>query len=688
MTPSETRDPARRRAHAAAVAAAPVLALALLAPAAAHAAPAPAEADPVAAGEALLDRIGAPDTTTADGPVWSPTATGFAATSTDEHPHGTTGGLGGDTVVARDAEALAEYAAADEPLTILVKGTVEVDLGTMVRVGDDKTIAGVGAKAELVGGGLYLDEVENVIVRNLTFRDSYLPGDWDGKHNDNDGIRVDTSSHVWIDHNAFTRIGDGMTDLRKDSTALTLSWNSYRDHNKAIGVGWTDNVVTTLTMHHNLISNSYQRNGSIDNVAYGHLYNNYVEGIGQYGTMSRGASQLLVENSVYAHGEDAIVAKDPGSRVHSRGNRFVDIRGLKQGTGETFEASDFYDYTLDDVDGLERTVKDNVGPVGPPENIGRSVTVALDGSGDFASVGAAVGAAWRSDHPVEIVVEPGTYREVVRIWPGADDLTIRGATGDAEDVVITYDIAAGQKKFYGDDTFGHTGSPTLSVLADGVTLRDVTVENAYDEETNGGSQALALRTVGDRVVLDGVRLLGNQDTYLAGPGDDKVSRVYATGSYIEGDVDFVYGGGTLVVEDSEIHSLDRGSDSNNGYVAAPATVPGSHGFLFTGTRFTAQAAGGTVSLGRPWHPSSNPDVDPSIVVRDSWLGAHVATPAWSDMSGWSWREDFMREYRNSGPGAAPAGEVVDGRPQLTDDEASAHTREAYLAGDDGWAPWR
>ncbi len=219
-----------------------------------------------------------------------------------------------------------------------------------------------------------------------------------------------------------------------------------------------------------------------------------------------------------------------------------------------------------------------------------------------------MGAVWRSDHPVHIVVEPGTYREVVRIWPGADDLTIRGATGDAEDVVITYDIAAGQQKFYGDDTFGHTGSPTVSVLADDITLRDVTVENAYDEDANGGSQALALRTVGDRIVLDGVRLLGNQDTYLAGPGDDTISRVYATDSYIGGDVDFVYGGGTLVVEVSEIHSFDRGSDSTNGYVAALATVPGSHGLLSPApgsrprrrTGRSRSAAHGTRAATRTW----------------------------------------------------------------------------------------
>ncbi|MCA5892263.1 right-handed parallel beta-helix repeat-containing protein [Isoptericola sp. NEAU-Y5] len=649
------------------------------------------DVDPAEAGAALLARLRAPRTTTADGPVWSPVATGFAATRTDELPHGTTGGAGGRTVTVRDAAGLARWAAVDGPVTILVRGSIDVEpFGSMIAVASDKTIVGAGRHAELVGGGLFLDRVQNVVVRNLTFRDSYVPGDWDGKSadNDNDGIRVDTSHHVWIDHNELTRLGDGLIDVRKDSTAVTLSWNHLHDHNKTVGVGWTDNVVTEITMHHNRFANTYQRNASIDNVAAGHLYNNWFDGQAQYGTMARGASQLVVESSVYSNGEDAIVAKDAASEVDSRDNRFTTIRGRKDDTGPTFDPAARYAYTADDVDDVVEVVSRGAGPLGSPEKVGRRVTVALDGSGDFASVGAAVGAASRAVHDVEIVVGPGTYREVVRVWPGAHGLTIRGATGDPRDVVLTYDLAAGQAKFYGG-TFGHTGSPTLAVLADDVTLRDLTVENAYDEAAHGNSQALALRTVGDRIVLDDVRLLGNQDTFLADPGSGAAaSRVYVTGSYIEGDVDFVYGGGTLVVEDSEIRSLDRGSATNNGYVAAPATVPGGKGFLFTGSRFTSDAAAGTVSLGRPWHPSSNPLVDPSVVVRDSWLGAHVRTPAWSDMSGWSWRDDFMREHANTGPGAAPTGAEVDGRPQLTDDEAARYTRETFLTGDDGWAPWR
>uniref|UniRef100_UPI000DF72C31 pectinesterase family protein n=1 Tax=Desertihabitans aurantiacus TaxID=2282477 RepID=UPI000DF72C31 len=625
---------------------------------------------------------------TADGPVWSPLATGFASVPTPELPHGAVGGLGGAVATARDAADLARLVALEEPVVVLVRGTIELDPGTMLDVASDTSVLGVGRDAEIVGGGLRLVGVGNVVVRNLTFRDSYVPGDWDGKSRDVDGLRLDGCHHVWIDHCELARLGDGLVDVRKDSTATTLSWTVLRDHNKALGVGWTDNVVATLTVHHCWFSNTYQRNGSIDNVAAGHLYNNYLHGQAHYGTMARGRSRLLVEHSVYADGEDAVVAKDPDSRVHSRDNRFDGVRGRKDDTGPTFEARDHYPYTADPTDDVVRLVTAHAGPAGRRETTPRTLRVALDGSGDVASIGAALGLAWRARHATEVVIAPGTYREVVRIWPGTPEgLVLRGESGEAADVVISYDLAAGAEKFYGG-TQGRTGAATLAVLADGVTLRDLTVENAYDEATHGPSQAQALRTVGDRVVLDSVHLLGNQDTFLAEtPGSGVVSRVYVTDSLITGDVDFVYGSATLVVEHSEIRSLDRG-EVVNGYVCAPSTEAGVRGFLFDGCTFTSSAAPGTVFLGRPWHPSSNPDVEPSAVVRDSSLGAHIRTPAWSDMGGWPWQEDFLREHANTGPGALQPGDDPTGRPQLLAPEVAEHTRETYLSGQDDWRPWR
>jgi len=626
---------------------------------------------------------------TADGPVWSPVATGFASVATEDLPEGAVGGLGGQIVAVGDGAELAEALLREGPTVVLVEGTIELPLGEMLDVSADTSVLGVGRAAEIVGGGLRLLEVSNVVIRNLTFRDSFVPGDWDGDFddNDNDGIRVDTSDRVWIDHCEFVRLGDGQVDVRKDATNVTISWCIFRDHNKTLGVGWTDNLVTTLTLHHTWFSNTYQRNASIDNVAAGHVYNCLFQGQGQYGTMSRGAAQLVIEGCVYEHGEDAIVAKDEDSRVHSRDNVFTSIRGRKDHTGPTFDPLDHYDYTADPVDEVPASVPSGAGPSRRKESTGRQIRVAQDGTGDLASISAAVGAAWRAGHPAEIIIAPGTYREIVRIWPGMPEgLVLRGESGDPTDVVLTYDLAAGTEKFYGGD-FGATGAATLAVLANDVTLRDLTIENAYDEAAHGPSQAQALRTVGDRITLDGVHLIGNQDTFLAEtPSRDEGARVYVTGSRIEGDVDFIYGRATAVIEDSEIHSVDRGEEVN-GYVCAPSTVGGMLGLLFTGCRFTSGAADGTVFLGRPWHPSSDPDVEPSTVVRDSHLGGHVSTPAWSDMGGWPWEDDFLREHANSGPGAAPDGEQIPGRPQLTPQEARQHTRETYLQGEDDWTPW-
>ena len=486
--PATPRNRGRRHVAAAAIIGAPLLALGAFVPSAAVA--------QTANSADLLAQIGAPTTTTADGPVWSPTATGFASTPTAELPDGTTGGAGGETVTVDEPAELVAAAASAEPLTILVDGTIDVGDGSMIKVTANKTIAGAADGGEIVNGGLFVDRVSNVIIRNLTFRDSFIGADWDGKspENDNDGIRIDTSHHIWVDHNEFERLGDGQLDIRKDSTAVTASWNYFRDHNKTLGVGWTDNVVTTLTLHHNRFSNVHQRNGSLDNVAAGHVYNNWLSGVSSYGMNARGEqTELVVEGNVFEHARNPLIGE--GS-VFQQDNIFVDVWGEQpRDTGATFDASANYAYTADPASDVRKLLTKDAGPVhATSDEAERRITVAQDGSGDYMSVHAAVGAASRSAHPVEIVVQPGIYREVVSIWPDADHLTIVGATGDPEDVVITYDKSSSEW-------------PTVNVLADDVTLQSLTLENPL--EVSAPKKALALRDAGTGTTLDDVVLLGD-----------------------------------------------------------------------------------------------------------------------------------------------------------------------------------
>ncbi|WP_151904633.1 pectate lyase family protein [Brachybacterium ginsengisoli] len=434
-----------------------------------------------------------PGPTSAGGPVWSALATGFAGVRTEDLPLGAVGGLGGTVVEVRDAEELSAALALDGPTVVLVHGTIVLPFGSMLEVGSRTSVLGVGRGAEIVGGGLRLLQVSDVVLRNITFRDSFIGGDWDGKseENDNDGIRVDTSDHVWIDHCEFVRLGDGQVDIRKDSTHVTVSWSILRDHNKTLGVGWTDNVLTTLTLHHLWFSNTHQRNGSIDNTALCHVYNCLLDGSSSYGMASRGAAQLLVEHSVFASVRNPIGVSDPESRVAQNGNLRDGTWGSWEDTGVDVDPADHYSYDLDPVEDVRSLLARHAGPHARGEWTARQIHVSQDGSGDVRSVHAAVGAASRSPHPVEVIVHPGVYREVVTIWPRLEGLVIRGASGDPADVVLSYDKPA-------------QDWATVTVLTSGVTLSALTLEAALED----GRPAYPLRSIDDSLVLSDVVLLG------------------------------------------------------------------------------------------------------------------------------------------------------------------------------------
>ncbi len=336
---------------------------------------------------------------------------------------------------------------------------------------------------------------------------------------------------------------------------------------------------------------------------------------------------------------------------------------------------------------------DHHGPgTGPaPGHVRADATVAADGRGDHTTVQAAVDAAPAGRTTAWVIaVRPGTYHEVVTIPASKPHLTLVGTGRRAQDVVIGYDNANGTPRPDGSGTWGTTGSASVTISGADFTARDLTFVNSFDEAAHPeitSRQAVAVLTRADRAVFDGVRFLGNQDTlYVNSSAADVVARAYFRDCYVEGDVDFVFGRGTAVFERCELRSLTRGSTTNNGYVTAPSTsIANPYGFLFVQSRFTSDAPAGTVFLGRPWHPSNDPDAIGQVLVRDSWLGDHLGASPWSDFSGgWAWRDARFAEHANRGPGAF----VTDDRPQLTRREAAAFTRATYLTGDDGWAPWR
>ena len=306
----------------------------------------------------------------------------------------------------------------------------------------------------------------------------------------------------------------------------------------------------------------------------------------------------------------------------------------------------------------------------------------------FGTVQAAVDAVpVNSNRRTEIRIDPGTYRELIRVPANKPRVSFIGRGQAPEDVVLVYNNASGTPKPDGTGPYGTGGSTSVRIDGPDFMAANLTFSNDFDEAANPdmkNRQAVALFLAGDRAVLRNVRCLGNQDTLLVdSPARGVQARSYFTDSCVEGDVDFIFGRGTAVFSGCRIRSLDRGSSTNNGYVSAGSVNIGiKHGYLFTQCRFVSEAASGSVHLGRPWHPGGDPEAIAQVLVRDSWLGAHIAGAPWTDMGGFSWQEARFHEFNNNGPGSR----TTPDRPQLDPRLAGEFTAGAYLQGADAWAP--
>jgi len=318
---------------------------------------------------------------------------------------------------------------------------------------------------------------------------------------------------------------------------------------------------------------------------------------------------------------------------------------------------------------------------GGPAYAADSVTVAADGSGNYTTVQAAVNAAPSGrTSAFTINIKPGTYREVVTVPTTKPFLTFHGTGTSSTQTVIVNNHAAGATA-PGGGTYGTFGSATVFVYGHDFQASNLTISNDFDEASSSltDKQAVALRIEADRSILNSVRIYGNQDTLLA----NGTARMYFRQCVIQGDVDFIFGAGTAVFDRCSIVSLNRGSTSNNGYVTAASTpLSKTYGYLFSACTLSSSAAAKSVYLGRPWHPSGDPNAEAQVVYRECTLGAHIRDDPWTDMSGFSWKNARFFEYKNTGSGAT----VNSNRPQLSDSQAASYTPQKYLAGSDGWNP--
>lgn len=259
-------------------------------------------------------------------------------------------------------------------------------------------------------------------------------------------------------------------------------------------------------------------------------------------------------------------------------------------------------------------------------------------------------AAQSSKQRLFILLKPGTYQELLYVPTTALPITVYSNESDATKTKIAASahaalLGAAYIHRYGAQfaqvdssiqemyaslkdrpVIGTSGSAIAWIRGHGFQAKNITFQNTYNKDqvdtkaecpntvcgaTAGTApvvvvqhQAVALMVEGaDKVQFENVRVLGFQDTlFLKSSAIAHTARSFFHRSYVEGNVDFIFGDTTAYFYRSEIKSL---GDRSTSYVTAPNTnVRTPYGFVFNEVNFThdgsANALAGKFYLGRQW----------------------------------------------------------------------------------------
>ncbi|XP_014512642.1 putative pectate lyase 21 [Vigna radiata var. radiata] len=194
--------------------------------------------------------------------------------------------------------SLREGCRRNEPLWIVFEVSGTIHLSSYLSVSSYKTIDGRGHRVKLTGKGLRLKECEHIIVCNLEFEG--------GRGHDVDGIQIKPNSrHIWIDRCTLRDYDDGLIDITRQSTDITVSRCYFGQHDKTMLIGADPTHVgdrcIRVTIHHCFFDGTRQRQ---PRVRFGkvHLYNNYTRNWGVYAVCASVESQIYSQCNIYEAG--------------------------------------------------------------------------------------------------------------------------------------------------------------------------------------------------------------------------------------------------------------------------------------------------------------------------------------------------------------------------------------------------
>lgn len=290
----------------------------------------------------------------------------------------------------------------------------------------------------------------------------------------------------------------------------------------------------------------------------------------------------------------------------------------------------------------------------------KALSVAFDG-GDFCTVQGAIDfVPANNTQPVVITVAPGTYTEIDYVPSNKPFITVRGQ--DRNNSVIQYADNANLNSGNARALFG--------VDAPDFTLENITI---YNTTPKGGSQAEAFRGNNQRILLNRVNLKSFQDTLmLQGAG-------FVTDSYIEGDVDFMWGNGAVFFQNTELKAL-----SSSGYYTQIRNAQGQNGNVYVNCRLTAAAGVTGVYLGR-----IDPTVFPysQVVYINTAMGPHIIPVGWLLNNASTAPNVQFWEYKSTDLNGNPldVSQRLNVSRQISASLAAQWSDPAFVLG--GWVPY-
>lgn len=267
----------------------------------------------------------------------------------------TTGGGKVAPITVTTFEELSAALDTDAPQVVFVQGTIDLQ-GGMVPMRSDKTLLGLPG-ARLDNGGIEMNKRQNIIVRNLIF-----------SNGTDDTFKINQNTHhIWVDHCDFTKAEDGLFDITRQSSFITISWNKFYEHSKTMLIGHSDAETGDVghlktTIHHNFFNATEQRH---PRVRFGevHVFNNYFLANNLYGVASTMDAKVVVEGNYFENvphpTHSGYQESGPGDLVE-RNNAYVNS-GTPETRGTAFDPKAAYTYVVENPMTLPALLRSKAG---------------------------------------------------------------------------------------------------------------------------------------------------------------------------------------------------------------------------------------------------------------------------------------------------------------------------------------